>query len=129
MVEDAAGRPDDEGDAALEGGELLAHALPAVDRDAAAILVRDEFGGLLGHLDDEFAGRREDDGLRAGGPFNVSPAVEEGDQKGGGLARARLRLADHVAAGEGFRDQGGLDGGRVCVADSTEGREDIRVQT
>ena len=82
VVEDAAGRADDERTTAFEGVELLADALAAVDGDGAAIGMGREFGGLFGNLDDEFAGRRQDDALRAAsaGVF-LRQALKNGTRK------------------------------------------------
>src|SRR5690554_656350 len=50
-------------------------------------------------------------------------ARQDGQREGGGLAGSGLGEADHVTAGEEWRNGGGLDGGRSFVADVTNGFE------
>ena len=120
VVEDAAGRADDEMHTLLQRDELAADALAAVDRHAAAgRRSATSLRGLLGDLHDQFARRREDERLRAG-RFVLVPPVEERQQERGGLAGAGLGLADHVAAVEGVRDQGGLNRRRRGILDALE---------
>ena len=63
---------------------------------------------LPGGRDDEHARRRDPAPRRRG---RAQAAGEGGDEEGGGLARARLRLARHVLALERQRQRGFLDGG------------------
>ena len=49
--------------------------------------------------------------------------LDQGDAEGGGLAGARLGLADDVVAVEGLGDQLGLDGRRGEIADLLQGPE------
>ena len=73
--------------------------------------------GVRADLRDELAGRRDDQGPGAPGGTRgpvLEKAGEDRDEERGGLARARLRLARDVAAGEGDRkglllDRGGED--------------------
>ena len=101
MVEDAAGRADDDGDALLQLGELAADALAAVDRR------RRGSAGSGASLRASSAtcttSSRVGARTRACGPgsFVVAPAIEERQQERGGLAGAGLGLADDVAAVEG----------------------------
>ena len=94
--------------------ELLVDRLAAVDAADLDVLAVGELLELDDDLLDEFAGRGQDDGLRpAAAGFEH---LDDRDAEGGGLARARLGLADHVLAFEGFGDEVGLDrrGGRVA---------------
>ena len=109
----------------LQLRQLLAEALAAVDRHGAAVAgCGDSLRGLLGDLDDQFARRGQDEGLRAG-LVVVAPGVEEGQQERGGLAGAGLGLADDVAAGEGFGDEGGLNRGGFAVAGAVESGQQV----
>ena len=85
--------------------------------------------GLLGDLNHQLAGGGQHDGFRAGLRFLLRlPAVEEGQQEGGGLAGAGLGLADHVAAGQGLGDEGGLDRGGLAVAGPRHRGQHVSVQ-
>src|SRR5262249_49662145 len=54
--------------------------------------------------------------------------LDDRDAERGGLARAGLRLADHVTAGEHERDDAGLDLGRLFVAHLGNGAEERGAQ-
>src|SRR5438552_16812653 len=58
----------------------------------------------------------------------LAPGVEERQQKGGRLAGAGRGLADDVAAAEGVRDQGGLDGRGGEILRVLQGVEDRGVE-
>jgi hypothetical protein len=58
----------------------------------------------------------------------LAPAVEEGQQEGGGLAGPGLCLADHVAAGQRLGDEGSLDRGGLAVAGPLDGGQHVGVQ-
>ena len=75
----------------------------------------------LRHLDAQLAGRREDEGLGLG--IVGVDEVDHGQPEGGRLARAGLRLADHVLPVEQVRDRLLLDRARRLVADVAEGGE------
>src|SRR5262249_44695224 len=119
---------DDDVAAAPQGRELLPDALAAVDRDRPAVGAGGQLGRLLAHLNDQLAGRGQDDGqrARAGVYFVLAPGVEEGEQEGGRLAGAGLGLADHVSTGQRLGDERGLNGGRLAVAGAVEGGQQLR---
>ena len=65
----------------VSGGQLLPDALAAVDRRRQRQFgVRRELDGFLGDLDDEFAGRGQDDGLRAGEPSSFRQLLKNGSR-------------------------------------------------
>ena len=87
----------------LEGPELLLDRLAAVDPADRDVLAVGQLLQLDDDLLDQFAGRRQDDGLR---PFASGfEHLDERDSKGGRLAGAGLGLADDVLAVEGLGDQ------------------------
>ena len=57
-----------------------------------------------------------------GWPSSRQP-IHEGQEEGGGLARAGLGLAENVASAEGFRDEGGLNRGGFAIAGAVERRQ------
>src|SRR5207249_7409572 len=95
--------------ALLERGKLPTDARPAVDRQAAAGGARGELAGLRIYLHDQFAGWSQENCVRPGCLFVLPPRIHEGQEKRGGLAAARLGLADDVTAFEGVWDEGSLD--------------------
>src|SRR5690606_17032680 len=95
--------------AALELTQLSAHVLAAVNgRDAEARQERRVTLEGFGNLDGELAGWREHEQLR----FRTCEidSREQRQREGGCLAGARLRLAEHIAAGEQWRNGARLDG-------------------
>ena len=107
--------------------QLDAVPLAAVDREHVHAL---EVGGVLlerlADLERQLAGRRQDQGLRL-----LLRQVEPGQDRQRerrGLARARLREPDDVAAAEQGGDGGGLDGRGGLVADVLHGLEDPGVE-
>ena len=105
--------------AAPQGVELRLIALAAVNRQHVKAL---EMRGValkgLGHLQGELAGRHQHQHLRlAAGQIE---ALERRQGERGRLARAGLRLAEQVGAGQQRRDGGGLDGRGRFVADLGE---------
>jgi hypothetical protein len=107
--------------AAGEGLGLHAQRLAAVNREHGD----PEIASIPVHrprdLDGELAGGDEDhppDGLAAAAAALLRPQpLEHGQRKGGRLARARRRLAQHVAPGEQRRDRLTLDRGGLLVAE------------
>ncbi len=75
------------------------------------------------HLLGQLTGRHEDQAARgAAAVLHVrADAGQQRQAEGEGLARAGGGLAEHVAAGEGVRQRGGLDGERVADAAPLEG--------
>jgi hypothetical protein len=91
---------------------LLLDADAAVDRgdlQRAGVGQRVE---LVDDLRGQLAGRGEHERRRAAVAVGVE-AVEHRDAEGEGLARARGRLGEHVAAGEHVADDEVLDGERL----------------
>ena len=115
VIHDAPGRADDDVHAAAEGRQLLAVALPAVDRQhmhsAQPRGVRLE---RLAHLQRQLAGRGEHERLR--GLLRQVELRQDRQRERGGLSGAGLRRAEHVAAGEQRRDRRRLDRRRGLVA-------------
>ncbi|GGR22086.1 hypothetical protein GCM10010196_14610 [Agromyces mediolanus] len=125
QVEETAGGADDDLRAGLDLLDLPLVRLAAVDRDD----LRRALGGgeleVLGHLHRELAGRHDDERLDAGLGV-VAEALDEREAEAEGLARAGLRLADDVLAGEGEGDGLLLDGEGIDDALPGEGIDDVR---
>ncbi len=121
VIDDASGRADQHIDAFLEHAALLfvVHAAEHDGKLQAGVLAYAQCIGVDLHR--EFARRSDDDGpgrvhravVRAG---IRQQAVEQRDEEGRRLARAGLRLARHVAAGEGHGQGLRLNGGAAGVA-------------
>ena len=79
-----------------------------------------------GYLQRQLTGWRQDQGLR----FALAHVdlVEDRQGEGSGLAGASLRLADHVVTGEDDRDRLLLNGGRLFVAGSQNGSNNVRIK-
>ena len=129
VVEEAAGRRDDDRRPGAQGAGLGLEADAAVDRDGAHRAVAAVGPDALLHLERELAGGREDeapdgavDGFRVGGRRDAGVRVavvqplEDGQHEGRGLAGPGLGAGEQVAAGEDERDRLGLDGGGLGVA-------------
>src|SRR5262249_17222293 len=67
----------------------------------------------------------EHQGLRAGA-IVWTPVLVERQQECGGLAGARLGLANDVTAIAGDGDKGGLNGGRLMISSEVEGFQQSR---
>lgn len=125
VVQRAARRGDDGVGAALQGADLAAVLLPAVDRRheharVAAVVVE-----RFAHLKAEFTRGREDEkhGVFGFGADHV--ALEERERKGGGLPGAGGGLAQHVGAGKERGDRGFLNGGGFFKAHLRERRDEV----
>ena len=81
----------------------------------------------LGDLDAELAGRRHHD--RLGLLRGRVEVLQQRQAEGRGLARARLRLADHVLTAEQGGDRLLLDRGRLGIAELVERGLDLRAQS
>jgi len=109
VIDEPAGRAHEDVHAATELRELRLVGRAAVDGERA-----DAAGGprelphLAGHLRGEFSGGHEDQDLR-GAAGRVDP-LDGRDAEGRRLARARLRLPDHVAARHDRRNRRRLHG-------------------
>ena len=121
-VEHAPDRPDDDLRALLELGLLRADRRAAEDGDGVDAAVAAVRAQRLGDLDAELARRRQDQRLRV--RVLRIDEVDHREPERGGLARAGLRLADHVAPLEQLGDGLLLDGARGLVADVAKGVED-----
>jgi hypothetical protein len=129
VIEGAAGGGHHHIDTTLQLTQLGLHGGAAVDghRDHAhglAVLVH-----RLGHLHGEFARGHQDERAqpvrrgRGGGED-----VQEGQREGRGLARARGRLAKHVAAGQQGRDGLALNRSGLFVAECRERGDDAGIE-
>ena len=128
VVHDATRRADDDVGATGQLLQLDGVALAAVDRqhvEAGQVLGVALQG--LGHLDGQFARRRQDQGLRLG-QLDID-LFHQRQRESGGLAGAGLRHADHVMPVEQDGDALGLDGGGGFVTDFAEGLEQRFAQT
>ena len=125
MVEQATGGAHDDVRPLAKSANLPLHGSAAVDRDDAEVGVRAEAMGFFTDLQGEFARRDED---KSGGILLIRflPAFEEGEQVGGGLAGAGLRLAHHVDAGEDARNERLLNAAGFAIADAFDDREKRR---
>ena len=126
MVEQAAGRRDQNIDAAHQLGVLVVERNAADDERDIELVVLAVFLELLGDLRGEFARRLEDE--RARHPRARAALFELGEHRqneGGGLAGAGLRNAEHVAPGENVRDGLVLDWGGGFVAGRFDGGENF----
>ena len=123
MVQRAARRGDDGVGAALQGADLAAVLLPAVDRRheharVAAVVVE-----RFAHLKAEFTRGREDEkhGVFGFGADHV--ALEERERKRRRSSGAGGGLAQHVGAGKERGDRGFLNGvgssKPICVSEET----------
>ena len=133
QVEQPAGGADDDVDAALERVELVVVAHAAVHGQHPGAAVRAGHRHVVGDLERELTGRRDDQGLRLVGGDQVGVvgvvrrdrALQHRDAEGQGLAGAGARLTDEVGAHQGDREGHLLDreGGRD--ADPLEGVGDL----
>jgi len=122
VFDQAAWARDDDVDAAREGTLLDAHVDTA---ECSAHVQVGELGvhaEVLRHLHAEFTGGDQDQGAQAA--FPAAEAVQGGQPEGGGLAAAGLAETDQVAATEDEGDRGGLDLGRLGVADGMDAAKD-----
>ena len=92
--------------------DLRVHADTAVERLHLQPLHAAERGEHAAHLVGQLAGRYEDESVRVP-RLGLRDAVEQGEPEGQCLARPGLRLAEHVAPGEGVGDGQGLDRERL----------------
>ena len=113
QVGEAAGRGDEDIDAAGEGADLRGNIHAAEDGEAGKFQELAVVGEALADLHGELARRREDERAGALGRKRAGvrgEMLEDGQREGGGLAGAGLGDADHVAALEEVRDRLRLDG-------------------
>ena len=105
-------------DAAAQAAELLADRLAAVDRQDAGAQLAPVGMERLRDLHRELPGGNEDErrGGALAGAADRDP-LEHRQGEGRGLAGARRRLGEQVAAGQQRRDRLALDGRRLLVAE------------
>jgi hypothetical protein len=127
VVEQPAGRCDDDVHAAPEGRLLRAHAHAAEDGRAGQPRVAGELAAMLVDLGRELAGGGDDQGARdaAGEP---DQPLQNRQQERRGLAAAGHGAGEHVAAGHGGGDGVTLDGGRGLEAQGRDATEQIGVE-
>ena len=109
---------DDDVDAAAQLLDLAVHGRTAVDGDELDADGLAERREVVVHLLGQLAGRHEDEAAR-GAPAVLDLGADAGEQRqaeGQRLARTGRGLAQHVPAGEGVREGGGLDGERAVDA-------------
>ena len=122
MIDDTAGRTDDDVRAAPQTRQLHAVALPAVDRQHVQTRnVRGVLTERLGDLDRELTSRREHQGARL--LLRGVEMHQDRDRECRGLAGAGLGEADDVRAGEQRRNGRGLNRRGRLVAHVGDGRE------
>ena len=108
MIDDPAGRADNDMHAAAQAAELRAIGLAAIDwQNAKTRNMRGVALECFGNLDRQFARWREYERLRLG--LVQVELVQDRQGKRGGLAGAGLRLAEDVLAGQQVRNRLRLD--------------------
>jgi hypothetical protein len=130
VIEQAAGRGDDEVDAAAKRVRLGREADAAVDRGRTDAPVAAVDADRFLDLERKFASRGEDEGAdrtTAGARVDVGrpEALEERQHEGRRLAGAGLGVGHEVTAGQHERDRLGLDGGGLGVALVRDGAEEL----
>src|SRR6266851_6737627 len=111
MIEQPAGRADDDVDAAAEGVLLWAHPDATEDRRAVDRRVDGEVLQVLEDLRRELAGRRDDQGARRPAWLR-NQLIEDWQQEGDGLAAPGHGAGEDVLALEGGRNRVRLNRGR-----------------
>ena len=127
MIEQPAGRRDDDVGAALEGGGLLAEADAAVDGRDFDVGVLRERREVRGDLRCEFARRRQDQGLRLPARA-VHQHLHERQTEGGRFAAAGGGAGQQIAAAQCGRDRGTLHRGGFGEPELRNGTEKLRSQ-
>ena len=127
VVEQAAGRGDQDVEAAGQGLDLRAVLGAAEDDGDAHVQVLAVATEAFGDLGGQLAGRRQHDAARAAaraGPAVFRQAVQDRQGEGRRLAGAGLGDAEQVLAGQHGRDGLGLDRGRGLIAFGRKGLQD-----
>ena len=130
-VEQTARGGDEEVAATAKGGDLGAFGDAAVAGGDGRTGITGIGGDVLGDLDDELAGRRQDqaaDAALVGAGLRADEAGEQREGESGGLAGARLGHADDVLALDDDRNGSLLDRRRFGVALVGHGFEDGGVE-
>lgn len=115
MVEKSPRGGDDDLRSATQSACLPLHAHPAVDPDSPTGGVTAELPEKSLSLDHELAGGREHQRIDSAGR-QVKGPLQDGEEEGCGLARARLGRRDDVASEDGLGDRPALDLGGDVVA-------------
>ncbi len=126
MVEQPAGRCDQDVDAARQFGVLVAERNAADQQRDVELLADAVFVEILFHLCREFTRRLEDEGpghSRAGAA--LFQHGEHGKDEGGGLAGPGLGDAENVAAGQNMGNRMFLNGGGGRVTGGRDGGEHL----
>ena len=116
MIEQPAGRGDDDVHAAGEGFGLRLHADATVHRGAFERDVPAVGARALQHLLGELPGRHEDQRPQRARPVLRAEPLQDRQQERGGLAGAGLGRSDDVAARQGEGDGFLLNGGGALVS-------------
>src|SRR6478736_2336408 len=127
MVEKSARRGDEEIDARTKQAFLAVHRGAADDQPNSNRCLLDQIVTNRFDLLSEFTCRREDEGLGLTARL-LDQMMENGQQKRGGLASARLRGGDEVAAGEDDGDRLGLYRRRLRVAHAPRVLHQLRMK-
>ena len=133
VIDQAAGRGDDDVGAGLQQGALLVVVHATVDQGELQPQVGAELDRVLVDLDRQLAGRGQDQGagvfrLALGQGRAAEQAVHHRHQERERLAGAGLGLARDVAAGQGDRQGQGLDRGAAGEPGGFEAGEQRRMQ-
>jgi hypothetical protein len=123
VVEDAAGRADDDVDAAAKFFNLLTDGFATVDGDAMDAAALGELDDFVLHLDGQFPRGHHHQRLRVVTVFFEAKLFENGDREGGGFSRAGAGLANDVDFFERKGDEAGLDRRGVLVSGLFQGVE------
>ena len=124
-VNQAAGRGDEHVDAGFDLLDLRVVGDAAHDgHDAVVRLLRDDLAHF-GDLRRQLARGGDHEHERTLAALRVADAVKRRQGERGGLARARLRGGDDVAAGEDGGNGLLLDGGGVFVSQAADGRDEL----
>ena len=130
QVEQAAGRGDEDVDAAVELLELVVEGDAADDQRHGQLVVAAVAVEALLDLRGEFARRLEDQRARHARPgAALFEQGQHGQDEGGGLAGAGLGDADDIAARQRMGDRLRLDGRRLGVAAGLNRGQDFRAQS
>jgi hypothetical protein len=127
MIQQPARCPDDHIHAAAEGVFLRAHAHAAEHGPGAERRVDGDARQVLEDLRGKFARRREHEGARRAARFRDEPG-EDRQQERRGLAAARHRAGQQVAALERRRNRVDLDGGRLHETEVFDALEEVGME-
>ncbi len=109
MIENAAGRADDDFGAAAQFIDLSANGLTAVEGDGMQFAAVRELDNFFTDLDGKLAGRHQDKRLGAGMFFAYIDLFQNRNRESGGFAGAGARLTEHVDSGKGAGNEASLN--------------------